>query len=454
MLPFFDWQSPGPAGDAFAARPSYRRESTGQPVRLATLTGPFTLTRLATGFGRPALARDVTVLPPWQDVHRIRPAPPRPSGSSDPGEFRDRLAATVAAAAEGHECLAVAASGGLACAALLGVTAELCRRSDRRLLVVTLDLTDDLGRRNPPTVAQLMEQLGVPGELVVVDARPSRWPDPPWTPHGPRVETWPRYQVGLARCAQDRGATLLLHGQGADQLLQAPPYLGTELVGDRDWRSLQQYRRDWPTPMVIELLAAAGPLTGPVTASAYWSRTWPDSPGERAAAVLAPTYAHRARRWWADFQRECLQLSVAQRASWAQATLMHRLFPYDLPWPAGDIAVRAPLLEPAFARYAYHLPARSRYSADQPSSFLRRRGLLAGLLPPGRTAPLTAGRRFAKALRRYLQSVAREPRHSVALGLLPPDWRPGCQHALDLVTVFNCENWIEGALQRGYPVGH
>lgn len=453
MLPFFEYQHCGPADDAFDIRRSYRRESTGQPVSPAAMTGSFELTRLATCFGRSALARDIAVLPPWEDVRRIRPAPPRPNSSSDPREFRDRVATAVATAIDGHECLAVEVSGGgLACAALLDITGRMCRRSGQRLLVVTLDITDDLGHRSRPTVVRLLEHLGVDAELVVVGARPSRWPDPPWTPHGPRVDAWPRYQIGLSRSAQDRGATLLLQSHGVDQLLQAPPYLTNELIGDHAWKSLRQYRQDSQTPMVIELLAAAGSITGPVTASAHWSHTWPDATGDRAAAVLAPHYAHRAHRWWAGFQRECLRISVAERASWAEATVMHQLFPYDLPLPAGDIATTAPLLEPAFARYAYHLPPRSRYSADQPNSYLRRHGLLAGLLSPGRTAALMPRSRFSKALRRYLQSVSREPRNSVALGLLRSDWRSGCHDALDLVRVLSCEGWIDGALQRGCVV--
>jgi len=453
VLPFFQYEHFGPTEDVFDARRVYRRESTGRPVSSAALAGSFALTRLATCFGWPALARDLAVLPPWEDVRRIRPAPPLPDSVSDPSQFRDRVTAAVATAIDGHECVAVEASGGLISAALLDITGRLCRRSGHRLLVVTLDLTDDLGHRSRPTVAGLLEHLGVDAELVVVDTRPSRWPDPPWTPHGPRVEAWPRYQVGLIRSAQDHGATLLLQSHGADRLLQAPPYLMSQLLADRDWRPLRQYRRDGQTPMVIELLAAARPITGLVTANVHWSHTWPDSPGDRAAAVLAPHYGERARQWWAGFQQECLHISIAERANWAEATVMHQLFPYDLPLPAGDIAATWPLLDPAFARYAYHLPPRSRYSADQPSSYLRRHGLLAGLLPPGFTAALTPRRRrFSKALRRYLQSVTREPRNSIELGLLRPDWRPCCQDSHDLVTALSCEDWIEGALQRGCPV--
>ncbi|MGH3810983.1 MAG: hypothetical protein ACRDUV_00815 [Pseudonocardiaceae bacterium] len=166
--------------------------------------------------------------------------------------------------------------------------------------------------------------------------------------------------------------------------------------------------------------------------------------------MLAPHYADRARQWWAGFQRECLRISIAERASWAEATVMHQLFPYDLPFPTGDIPATWPLLEPAFARYTYDLLPRSRYSAGQPSSYLRRHGLLANLLPPGFIAALTPRRRrFSKALRRYLQSVSREPRNSFELGLLRPDWRPRCHDAFDIATVLSCEDWIKGALQRG-----
>ncbi|WP_283133089.1 asparagine synthase-related protein [Rhizohabitans arisaemae] len=445
----FRYSRPGPGQDPFDARLRSRDAAN-------ELGGEFSVNNLAVYFGLPGLTRDLYPIPPWAGAERVRPAPPRPDGTSDPEEFTDRFRAAVADAMGDHDHVAIAGSGGMDSAALIDTAARLCRRDGRRLIVVVLDIADDTGRRTRSLVARQLEFLRADAELVAVSAQASMWPEPPWGPAGPRFDAWPRLHAGLVQAAADRGATVLLQGNGADQLLQVPLYLAAEFARRREWRAGASYRADTADGGGINrLLAATGRIGGAARAQLYWATAWPGFTTDRGAPVLTDQAAIPVREWMSAFQEESLRVTVAARATWAEATLMHRLFPYDLLADAGDIPEIMPFLDPTFARYSYHLPLTARFAPEQPNAYMRGKGLVARLLPAGFETVLAGRRqRCYKAYRRYWQAVVREPDHSLELGLIRPDWRRHCRDAFDIAMTMSCETWIRGALDRGaVPAG-
>lgn len=444
--PPFRYATPAPGDDPFS--PAGRWVRAGTRERVDRLGGTFSADRLSVYFGVPGLTRDLHPVSPWVGVDAHRPLPAPPDGFSDPAEFRDRFAAAVEEAVGDAETVAVAASGGMDSLAVLDTTARLCRSTGRRLVAVTLDIADDAGRRTAATARRQLDFLRIDADLVAVPPLPSRWPEPAWTPEGPRFDAWPRCHAGIAQTAAGRGATVLLQGNGADQLLQVPPYLTPELVWSRDLRRLAAYRRDVDSGAAVNTaLSAVGRLDRPALARVYWAAAWPGFTTDRGAAVLAPERAPAVRAWLAGFQDECLR---ATRSSWAGATVLHRLFPYDLLADAGPLPERMPFLDPGFARYAYHLPLAARFDPAQPNAYLRGKGLVAGVLPTGVDSVLAPRRqRCYKAYRRYWQGVDREAELAVELGLVRPDWRAHCRDAFDLAMVQSCERWIAGALEHG-----
>lgn len=446
--PPFRYAGPTPGDDPFDPARRWVVEGTDRP---APLGGTFSVDRLAVYFGLPGLTRDLHPVSPWVGVDAHRPAPPAPDGRSDPDAFRDEFTASVQRAMAGHDVVAVAASGGMDSLALIDTAARLARADGRRLVAVTLDIADDAGRRTLATARRQLEFLRVDAELVGVKPRPSDWAEPDWPPVGPRFDAWPRCHLALTRAAAELGATVLLQGNGADQLLQTPPYLAGELLRARDRARFGRYRKDIDSGAALNsALGAVGRLGNPALARLYWAAAWPGFTTDRGAPVLHPDRVPAVERWLAGFQDECLRVTSTSGASWAGATVLHRFFPYDLLSDAGPLPERMPFLDPAFARYAYHLPLAARYDPEQPNAYLRGKGLIAGLLPGGVDTVLAPKRqRCYKTYRRYWQGVAREPVHSVELGLVRPDWRAHARDAFDVAMVLSCENWIAGALEHG-----
>lgn len=410
--------------------------------------------RLAVYFSLVGLTRDVHPISPWHGQDEPRPAPARPAGTSNVDEFTERFRAAVGRAVEGHEVVAVSMSGGMDSAALIAAADRICRRNGQRLVAVTLDIEDDGYRGTGVMVERMLRYLGVTAEVVRVAARPGRWPDAAWNPAGPRFDAWPRYHVGVAASAIDRGATVLLQGTGADQLLQTPPHLVPELIRSRRWAAIAAYRRDQPEgAAVVTALAATGRISTPRSARLYWATAWPGFTTDRGAPVLGDRCGVAARRWIADFERECVRVTAEAAPTWAEATLMHRFFPFDLLDPVLPVAESMPFLDPDFAAYCYDLPLAARYSAELPNAYVRSKALVAQLLPSGVESLLAPRRqRFYQAYRRYWQFVLREPRLGIDTGLVRPDWRRHVRDAFDVAMLMNCEDWLQGAVASGADV--
>lgn len=444
----FAWSASDSADGSDAFDPALRWTGAGCVPDPAA--GTVVLDRLATYFGVPGLSRDLHPTSPWSGVTPVRPRPAPPAGTSDPAEFGDRLTAAVERAAGDAEHIALAASGGLDSCVLLDLVGRACRAAGRRLTVVTLDIADDTGRRTLPAVRRQVDFLRVDADLVGVDALPSRWPEPVWDPVGPRFDAWPRLHNALALAAAKAGATVLLQGNGADQLLQAPPHLAVELPRS----SRARYRGDMPgDTAVTAVVRRAGRLDRPGPARLYWATQWPGLAADRGAPVLAPDRLPAVVRWLADFQDASLEPLLRSGPTWAAATILHRTFPWDRLSDAGPLREVMPFLKPDVARWCYDLPPAARYVPHLPSGYLRGKGLLAALLPDGAETVLAPRRqRCYKAYERYWRTVMRDPSLGVELGLVRPDWRRHARDSFDVAMVMACELWLRGALERGAQV--
>jgi asparagine synthetase B (glutamine-hydrolysing) len=415
------------AGDPFAPQPPSER------------AGTFSLTRLAMYFGLPGISRDLYPASPWSGVDWPRAEPPVSDGSADPGEFPDRLDAAIVRAIGDHDRVAVALSGGLDSVALLDRVARLCRRAGRGLVAVTMGVTDDLGRRPAAIAAQALEFLRISADHVVVDAAPSRYPEPPWSVQGPRFDAWPRYHAAMVAEAQSSGAGVLLHGSGADQFLGSVPFAR----GEREPGTTAE------VPAVVRALSH-GRIRSAMRARLYWASVWPGFATDRGAPVLRENWQPALLRWLNDFQDAHLELLLRARPTWAQASLLNRVFPYDHLPPVGSLPEPAPFLDPELARYAYHLPMGSRFGARHPNAYLRSKGLVADLLPAGVEAVLAPRRqRCYQAYRQYWQAVTTDAPLLVELGLVHPDWQRRCRDTFDLSMVMNVEAWVRHAVDDG-----
>jgi asparagine synthetase B (glutamine-hydrolysing) len=425
------------------------------PFRLAGPAPRFSLAKLAFYFTWPALRRDILPDAPWSGVTRSRPAPAWPGGASDVSELGDRFAASIRDCVGSSAKIAVAFSGGMDSAAVLTAAASLCAAEGRELMAVTIDLSDDTGQSAGALAATLIERLGLRCELALVRPEPARWPEPAWDPGGPRFDSEPRYHRAMAELARERGAQVLLHGIGADQLLRAPGYLAPDLIWagrPKDaWLYLAGRRAMARRSLPPELVPLVMPrLAGRSVAQLYHALSSPYPPGEGVSGVLAGRWRDVAHQWLADFERAALRWHLERRWSWSHAAGWDQLFPVDHLVAATDLPETGPFQHPGFVAYALRLPLPERFSARHPTPYLREKCLILRLLPAEAETALPQSRlRGYQAFQSYWEMTGGDAPYLCELGLIRPDWRRYCRDAFELQMVNACEHWAAQARERG-----
>src|SRR5207244_873446 len=134
--------------------------------------------------------------------------------------------------------VAVSLSGGLDSFAVLDAVSRQASR-ERRLVAVVGDLVDDQGRSSAALAQSWIDRAGIDCELQIV---PGNHREPiQWRPQGPCFAAHAELASAISVAAAAADATILLTGDGSDELLGAPRFLLASLPG---LRSRARYARD------------------------------------------------------------------------------------------------------------------------------------------------------------------------------------------------------------------
>ncbi len=433
------------------------RAST-DPLALTPQPPRFSLPKLALSLANPAVELDAVSGCPWLGVERCRPAVEWPDVPADRAELPDRFRRSVAACLGDSEIVAVAFSGGLDSLAVLYHCDALCRREGRQLVAIVDEMLDDQGVPASELARSVIEAFAIDCELHVVETDPRRLPPPDWSPSGPRQEALPRAFDALVERVDTLGAGVLLTGSGADELLQASPFLTAAQLRARRWQAAWRYAADealygGAVMGLAQLLAVVAPRLPPRSSFAlYLAAHYPDVREAFPGDVVADryrAYALQHYRAWLDRWRERF---IGQRGDWVVAAAWDCVFGCDMLEPIGPVPQRSPFLEPDFARYALAIPLHERYTPEHRLPYHRYKRLVLSLYPP-RLWPLLPEHKhlYRKAIPEYAIRLLRGRRlWCRELGLvrdLPDEAlvaNPGvaCQLAA-------LEEWIDGAIERG-----
>jgi asparagine synthase (glutamine-hydrolysing) len=134
-----------------------------------------------------------------------------------------------------HETVAVSVSGGLDSLAVLLAAARIAEADGRKVVATIAEMTDDAGTSNVPVMRRLIVAAGLRNVVLRIsqlDDLPAG--EPEWRPDGPDLDALPLVNRRLAEVALEHGATVMLGGNGADELLGAVKYLFGSFIGSCD----------------------------------------------------------------------------------------------------------------------------------------------------------------------------------------------------------------------------
>jgi len=453
-----DAGSRGPGGVAGALYPSYSRAY--EPEAVAGRA--FSLDRLALYLSVPSISFEFHPASPWPDVRLDRPLVPVGNGEWDEARLQGEFARAVERCIGNARRPAVLFSGGLDSGAVLCYAARHCAATGARLVALLIDMIDDAGVRSSTVALRLLDELDVDCELYSLDAEMmDGWQQPqsaPWSPVGPRIGGIPHLLGRINAVAEEFGCDVLLTGDGSDELLGAPRFIGVPLA--RHPRTLARYLQDvwsagrWAALRMEALAALARVMPRHAAARLYWTCLWPELCDLTPTPALADAYRSHVETWSADWLQEILDWHAAEHGSgWHRADAWDACFPVDddlSHFANGAVPERAPFLDPAFVRYGLGLNSAERYDADLPNEYHRRKAPVISLYPPAQRAVLpTVKQLYGDGLARHERARVRTLERSVALGLVDAERAAGVTNAAVLGRLQAVEDWIRSAEEAG-----
>lgn len=410
----------------------------------------FDLSHLALYLSPAALFGEFRPASPWAGwtLQREAALPVTTSRS----QLRSVFDRTVEELVADHDRVAVRVSGGMDSAAVLSSFARTAPADLHVTAIVTEAVADsgELASAQASRIVQTVFRDRARIEIVVLPG--SKVTAPAWSPVGPRLEAAPGRNAAAIDAAVAAGATLMLCGDGADELLTTPAFLARRLTRAGGALNSLRYLRDHhPVDVIATTVAAASELllSGRAESAARVYSTLISNPIGEGETALDPTYAAVVRDWSRQYDGALHDLlSELLIHGWAHAEAHLAIWPQDELHLGSEIPVRSPFLEQPFVGHALGLPPWERWDAGLPTPYLRRKAAVAALLEPGVASVLPRHKEGFSADLSGEAFTDHDTPALIDLGLVRA-------HTLvtDTATVLTLralEDWVVGARNRGY----
>lgn len=358
-----------------------------------------------------------------------------------------------------HEHVGISVSGGLDSFAVLIEAARTATKDGRHVIAVMAEMTDDAGNSNVPVVRRLLaapELRDIELHITALEDSPAGEPD--WHPEGPNLDALPSVNRSLMEKARDNGATVVMGGNGADELLGTVRYMFGAFTSARNWPAFRSYWSDTigndRKAFLSESLALATRLLPRTWRSRlYFATEWPELSVLKVPEVVSPRHRKHVAAWSAQWISETLATLTTRHQSWAQMAAWEAVFPlHILPGP-GPIPLRHPFLTPAFVATAQRLPLTRRYDPTLPHPYWRQKAAVISLIPETmRRALPTAKQTFRNDLASRFMINKSDAATLIGCGVVDKKAWAATSDASLVNRVNALEAWVREAVQRGYSI--
>ncbi len=391
--------------------------------------------------------------------------PGQPSASSRPddtrpvADLRGPFSESVLCGMGDHERIGISVSGGLDSLAVLIEAARIADMDGRRIIAVMAEMTDDAGNSNVPVVRRLLAASGLRNiglHITATGESPAGEPD--WHLEGPNLDALPSVNRSLLEKAEDNGATVVMGGNGADELLGTVRYMFGALTAARDWRAVRSYWSDTigedRQALPAESLALATRLLPRAWRShLYFATEWPELSVLKTPEIVSAAHREHVASWSAQWISEALKQHTTRHQSWAQMAAWDAVFPlHVLPGP-GPVPLRHPFLTPSFVDAAQRFPLARRYDPTLPHPYWRQKAAVFSLIPTAMRGILpTAKQTFRNDLAYRFLAGKSDAANLIACDVVDEKAWLATRDASLVNRVNALEAWTREAVRRGYSI--
>jgi asparagine synthase (glutamine-hydrolysing) len=360
-----------------------------------------------------------------------------------------------------HEIVAVSVSGGLDSFAVLLQAARIADEDGRKVVATIAEMIDDAGYSNVVIAQRLITSANLRNvELHVSATDELPEAEPAWHVEGPALDALPLANLRLAEIAYDHGATIMLGGNGADELLGAVRYLFGSFICSGDGRAFQSYWSDtvgveWSACKTELLTMPSRLLPKKWRALGYFAAEWPELSRSSVPDILSTEHHAHVSDWSASWVSSVINHHAHHHASWATMAAWDAVFPLHILSGTGPMPLIHPFLTPDFVAAAQQLTLTRRYDPQLPHAYWRQKAQVLALIPESIWGVLPIAKQTFRAelSSRYLADKL-DAFILIALGILDPVSWEKTTDALLINRVNKLELWIRGAITHGYSMAH
>lgn len=422
----------------------------------ATVSGvpSIDLSAVACLFTNPSLLGEVTPDHLWRNVRQEWEAiTPNLNGFAS---TRDAFNAVVSDLCADHARIAVQTSGGLDS---LAVLYHVCRQfPEREVFAVCGDVIDDNGVSTVEVVRSLLLKLNLDARCKLIVTDVNSWIEwPRWSPHGPFRTTVPEAHMAMVAAAKAHDATILLSGDGSDELLASHRFATASVIKELGIRASLSYMKDagqTGTGILGEFLGLISSVLPVETRlRMYWATNWPEWCRATVSSLIAPRFYEPALTWAEQWLQNALQNHIEVERTWGEAEAFDSWWPQPFFPPADDLCEGSPFMHRDFVAYGLALPLGRRYGPGHRTAYHRFKSLVVDLFEERDQPLLPPHKQYFTKMASSIDSQTIETPLLCDLGIFNKTSNQ-IQDAATRKLARSVEMWLQGASQRGVQLSY
>ncbi|MCM3895776.1 asparagine synthase-related protein [Gordonia sputi] len=360
------------------------------------------------------------------------------------------LREAISSAVNGQARIGVLVSGGLDSAAVLYLVSQIVS-DPSRVVALNASILDNEEKPSHHFAEKIVNSIDPDIELHICyesDHQPS------WNHEGPRLDSAPQLNDQIYKLASEIGCTILLTGNGADEICAAPRFLFSRLARGGRIRGLLRYFQDTVAysleAAVLEPTAVLASAMPAAFSTRLYSKLCSPEDSWNPPEVLADEFKSEVATWSADWLAELNMHRFAYDGRWAQLDAMDSLLPVAYDFAIKPVPVYSPFRDMNVMRSLLNTKLEDRYGEHHTNPYWRLKSTIVDIFPERVLVELPNKKQVYGSSLKQIQHRDSFPSLGDAQIIKPSLIQQGIRNRALAARLDAMETWLSTALASGY----
>lgn len=368
--------------------------------------------------------------------------------------FKDLFINSIQNLIKDKEIIGLSFSGGMDSTAILYYLLKI-KDSKQKIVLFHIEMTDDQGVSSRRHVERILKELEFSSKIIYVDfLTDNKHLDLscyPWSEKGPALSSFPYLLQNINTLANKENTEILLHGDGANELLEAPCFLFKSLFQESKLKAARylldisdQFGFNQVKQELIYLISSKQ--------KTYNKRLF--ERGHLSNNIISSEFKSFSDDWFSKFIIET-ETFLNNFALWETKELIRNVFPHSAIEDNGRVQEASPFLEPNLVKSLFQMPTYSRFDYSERSYYLRNKSLLVEILPEELKVLFKEKQIFSKAFENQFKALIKTDKSLIQcskFNLIDKNKLLNSDDPALISTVYSIEDWLSIAIEKGYKI--